>query len=178
VHIRDADVHDLDELRRIELATARTFAPGVLRPHLVRPVPPALLRAAIAASLLWVAEVDSRGVAGFVLVQRQGSSYHIGELDVRPEFGRRGIGTALVAHVSAVAKRAGLRFVTLTTLRHVPWNAPFYARLGFAPVADLRPFRHLQRALLHERRVGLRGSVAMFRVAGSLCRLPVRHGPA
>jgi GNAT superfamily N-acetyltransferase len=171
LRIRDAHSRDLDELGRIELETARAFAPGVLRPHLVKPMPPALLHGALTESLLWVADFGPRGVVGFVLAQRHGASLHIGELDVRPDFGHRGIGTALVVHVSAVAKRLGLRFVTLTTLRHVPWNAPFYGRLGFTPVADLRPFRHLQRALRHERRIGLRGSVAMSRTPGTLSRL-------
>ncbi|RUQ46321.1 GNAT family N-acetyltransferase, partial [Corynebacterium pseudodiphtheriticum] len=28
--------------------------------------------------------------------------------------------------------------VTLTTFKHVPWNAPFYTRLGFKPETDPR----------------------------------------
>jgi len=164
VRIREAERRDVEALRHIELETARRFAPGVLPPHLVRPVPPAELCDAIAASRLWVADDGAGGPLGFVLARRHGASLHVGELDVRPDFGRRGIGTSLVTHVCGVAARLGLRFVTLTTLRDVPWNAPFYAKLGFVRITDLRPFRHLQRALLHERRIGLRGSIAMARV--------------
>jgi len=37
------------------------------------------------------------------------------------------------------AASVGHRFVTLTTFRDVPWNMPFYARLGFVetPAEDL-----------------------------------------
>ena len=31
---------------------------------------------------------------------------------------------------------AGHAFVTLTTFRDVPWNAPFYARAGFRALAN------------------------------------------
>jgi GNAT superfamily N-acetyltransferase len=163
VRIREADGRDVDQLGRIELETARAFAPGVLPPHLVKPVPATQLYGAIATSLLWVADHASNGPVGFVLAERHGASLHIGEVDVRPAFGRRGIGSSLVAHVCEVAARLELRFVTLTTLRDVPWNAPFYMKLGFIRVTNLRPFLHLQRALVHERRVGLHGSIAMFR---------------
>jgi N-acetylglutamate synthase-like GNAT family acetyltransferase len=50
---------------------------------------------------------------------------------VVPESGGSGIGSALLATVCAHARAAGLRAVTLTTFRDVPWNAPFCARRGF-----------------------------------------------
>ena len=56
---------------------------------------------------------------------------HLHELDVRPEYGRRGIGTKLVSAVSDWSKNHGYDSVTLSTFRDVPWNAPFYERLGF-----------------------------------------------
>jgi len=39
------------------------------------------------------------------------------------------------------ARGEGFARVTLTTFRDVPWNAPFYRRLGFEeiPAADLHP---------------------------------------
>lgn len=36
------------------------------------------------------------------------------------------------------ARAQHLRAVTLTTFKHVPWNAPFYRRLGFAIHVDPR----------------------------------------
>ena len=39
------------------------------------------------------------------------------------------------------AKRSGYQQITLTTFRTVPWNMPFYTRLGFVeiPTHELRP---------------------------------------
>lgn len=56
---------------------------------------------------------------------------HLAELSVDPDHGRIGVGAALVEAVAALADRRGLPGVTLTTFRDIPFNAPFYARLGF-----------------------------------------------
>jgi hypothetical protein len=34
------------------------------------------------------------------------------------------------------ATASGYRAITLTTLRHIPWNAPWYQRLGFRALED------------------------------------------
>lgn len=54
---------------------------------------------------------------------------------------RRGIGTTLLEAAAAWAATTPARTLTLTTFRHVPWNAPFYAGRGFAelPAAELGP---------------------------------------
>jgi GNAT superfamily N-acetyltransferase len=66
---------------------------------------------------------------------------HLDELDVDPSHGRRGLGTALVRTVCDWAAASGYSGLTLTTFRGVPWNLPFYARLGFTevPVDGARP---------------------------------------
>src|SRR5262249_57642651 len=50
---------------------------------------------------------------------------------VLPGAARRGIGTRLVSAVCAWAEAQGFSAITLSTFRDVPWNAPFYERLGF-----------------------------------------------
>jgi GNAT superfamily N-acetyltransferase len=88
---------------------------------------------------LWVARADAVAV-GFahvhVLDQR---TAHLEELDVLSEHGRRGLGTRLVEEVCRWAGLAGFERVTLTTFRDVPFNRPFYERLGFRviPMAEL-----------------------------------------
>jgi GNAT superfamily N-acetyltransferase len=47
---------------------------------------------------------------------------------VHPDFMRRGIGAAMVAHLEALARAAGLRQVMLDSTLNA---APFYRRLGF-----------------------------------------------
>ena len=55
--------------------------------------------------------------------------------DVHPDHGRRGLGARLLRAVLDLARARGCGVVTLTTYRDLPWNAPFYARHGFAEVA-------------------------------------------
>ncbi len=57
------------------------------------------------------------------------------EVAVAPAHGRRGIGRALVDEVVAWAAAGGFPSVTLATFRDVPWNAPYYEKLGFEVVA-------------------------------------------
>jgi predicted N-acetyltransferase YhbS len=92
-----------------------------------------------AAGMLWVARVGGRPV-GFALVEDFGTSHHLQELDVAPEYGRQGIGSSLVRKVVEAAAAKGVP-VTLCTFSEVPWNAPFYERLGFVRLSpiDLEP---------------------------------------
>ena len=66
---------------------------------------------------------------------------HLEEIDVHPDHGRRGVGTALMRTVCEWVALSGYSEITLTTFRLVPWNMPFYARLGFEEVPSnaLRP---------------------------------------
>jgi len=92
--------------------------------------------AAQAAGRLWVALVDDVPVGFAHVVLRADGVPHLEEIDVHPAHGRKGLGAALVGAVCAWAAAAGHREVTLTTFRDVAWNAPFYARLGFAVVGS------------------------------------------
>jgi predicted N-acetyltransferase YhbS len=89
---------------------------------------------------------------------------HLEELDVHPDHGWRRLGTRLVRTVCEWASVRGYRAVTLTTFRDVPWNVPFYARLGFeeVPGALLSPALRAiledeaKRGLARSRRVAMR----------------------
>lgn len=80
--------------------------------------------------LLWVATVDETPV-GFALVEMIGGLPHLEELDVLPDYGRQGIGANLVRTICDWARESGIPAITLTTFRDIPWNAPFYQKLGF-----------------------------------------------
>ena len=80
---------------------------------------------------VWVASAEA-GPAGFIVSAPLGPYLHIHELSVDPVHGRLGIGTALLEHVSQAASEQGFDGVSLTTFRDVPFNEPFYAKLGFA----------------------------------------------
>jgi len=112
---------------------------------------------------LWVARGGDGAPVGFALVERVGDEFHLEEIDVLPEHGRRGLGAALVREVCGWAERQAAS-VTLCTFRAIPWNAPFYERLGFkallsgelTPALQGRILEETARGLSPEHRVAMR----------------------
>lgn len=70
----------------------------------------------------------------FIAIGEVDGAIHIHQVSVHPSHARQGIGAALIEHV----RRSG-HAVTLTTFRDVPWNQPYYERLGFRAVTDVSP---------------------------------------
>jgi len=89
-------------------------------------------------------------MAGFLVAQPFSRELHIWEMDVHPRFGRRGIGAGLVRAAQIDARDTGFKALTLTTFRDLPWNAPFYARLGFEEVSALDAHPRLAGELANE----------------------------
>lgn len=94
-------------------------------------------------------------MAGFLVAQPFSRELHIWEMDVHPRFGRRGIGAGLVRAAQIDARNTGFKALTLTTFRDLPWNAPFYARLGFEEVTALDAHPRLAGELANELDDGL-----------------------
>jgi GNAT superfamily N-acetyltransferase len=169
--IRLAAAHELPALAEIERRAGVRFEaipaladlPEVL-------MPPGAFAAGLARGQLWAAvTVADATPVGFAYAEVVDGAVHLDELDVLPEWGRRGIGQALVETVVADARARGLAAVTLTTFRDVPWNAPFYARLGFT-IVDLDALGPGLRAVwAHEAERGLPAAlrVVMRRAVGS-----------
>ncbi len=88
--------------------------------------------------LSWLALANDQPV-GFVLAEAHPSSLFIVELSVDLDWQGKGIGRQLIACVADCARKRGLTALTLTTFRDVPWNAPFYARLGFEMMTRVTP---------------------------------------
>ena len=72
----------------------------------------------------------------FVMVRPVEARLYVEQIDVLPAVERRGIGAGLLAAVGARALAGGLQGLSLSTFREVPWNAPYYRRLGFVDLAD------------------------------------------
>ncbi len=85
----------------------------------------------IIAGNCWVAADKSDRPVAFLAASIEGDSLHIWELGVRSDLQRLGIGSALLDQAIRAGRHQGLAAVTLTTFRGIPWNAPFYERLGF-----------------------------------------------
>ena len=141
--VRLATLGDCEALPAIEHAAAEMFRPLDLIDFENGPdvAPLDYLEAQCRARLLWVATMSDAPV-GFVVADVREGDFYVAELDVHPDHGRKGLGAALMKLASDEAFARGFRRVTLNTFRDVPWNAPFYARLGFTEIAeaDWRPW--------------------------------------
>lgn len=89
-------------------------------------------------------------MAGFLVAEPFRRELHIWEMDVLPTYQRRGIGAGLVRAAMIDARNTGFNALTLTTFRDLAWNAPFYARLGFAEVTALDAHLRLAGELANE----------------------------
>jgi ribosomal protein S18 acetylase RimI-like enzyme len=125
--VRTAGPNDIALVDGIETASDR-----LLEPLGYWPLPtsgPAALAAQKARAAVTL--VAGRPAVGFVRLENVDGHAHIGQLSVVPEYGRLGLGRALVDAGCAWARERGDRIVTLTTFAGVPFNAPWYRRLGF-----------------------------------------------
>jgi GNAT superfamily N-acetyltransferase len=143
--IREALKDELDDLRQLEEDADRLFLEVGIGPF---PVSEEENHFASAAVVL----VSGTPPVGFACVDIVDGLAHLWQLAVHPSSGRRGIGIALVEAVCAWASANGYPAVTLTTFRDVPWNGPFYTRLGFRAIEDLSP--GLEAIRRHERDIG------------------------
>jgi len=165
--IRPGRVADVPALGDVERAAATMFAPYGLAELFSETSEVAKLETAARDGRLRVATGAGGTIVGFALAAVVGGVAHLDELDVHPDHGRRGIGRALIDAVIAWARAHGHRALTLNTMRDVPWNAPYYARLGFVVLPDdalpqaLAELRRLEveHGLPGERRVSMRRSL-------------------
>jgi GNAT superfamily N-acetyltransferase len=125
---------DVPALPAIERAAARLLAGRVPPSILEEATEVEELAAAQAAGRLWVARADDVPVGFAHVVLLSDGTPHLEEIDVDPHHGRRGLGAALVEAVCDWVERERHPGITLTTFRDVPWNLPFYARMGFVVV--------------------------------------------
>jgi GNAT superfamily N-acetyltransferase len=147
--------HDLPLLPAIELAAAQLLAGHAPSTVLRETTSQFELRKARRAGRLWVVLADDAPVGFAHGVLHEKGVAHLEEVDVHPDHGKRGLGRRLVQTVCAWATSHGFDAVTLTTFRDVPWNMPFYARLGFEPVASDGVSAELRSVLDDEMRRGL-----------------------
>lgn len=153
--IVNAQPHQLPDLAAIELSAAQMLTGHAPEHVLAETTPIETFRRAMEAGRLWLALGDGMPV-GVALVEMLADDLpHLDELDVRPEHGRRGLGSALVRAVCGWAVANKFPLLTLTTFRHVAWNMPFYSRLGFAELPPARLRSELQQVVALEASRGL-----------------------
>ncbi|GAA1830986.1 GNAT family N-acetyltransferase [Pseudonocardia alni subsp. carboxydivorans] len=172
--IRPARVADVPALRGIERAAGETFREiGLDVVAEEEPPPAAVLAAYVVAGRAWVAERSAggtsigaersaggtrigaersagTGLVGYLIADLVDGCAHVEQVSVLPSQRGRRIGEGLVEHLAGWARDRGLPALTLTTYRDVPWNGPYWVRLGFreliAPGPGLRAIREHEAA--------------------------------
>lgn len=134
--IRLARPDDLDLLAEVERAASRRFADVGIEEFVGSATPRALLSEAQREARLWVAADEADRPVGFVLAAELDGTAFVEELDVQPSAGGRGLGRRLIDQVALWARARGLAAVTLSTCRDVPFNAPWYQRMGFRVLGE------------------------------------------
>ena len=147
--IRPATQRDLAQVVGVELEAGQLFhAVGMSEVAGHEPAE-ADFRTAIEAERLWVAQLDEE-VVGFIMAEVLDGNAHVAQVSVAPRHGRNGIGRSLVVLVEAWGRHAGSPATTLTTFRDVPWNGPYYARLGYREMEPGAIGPELAAAMEHE----------------------------
>ncbi|MEM9655012.1 MAG: GNAT family N-acetyltransferase [Actinomycetota bacterium] len=132
--IRESTLDDIPELQDIEVDAGELFRLVGLD-TIADDDPPgaSTLAQHINVGTAWTAELDSV-VTGYALASEVDGMGHLDQVSVRRAGAGRGIGRLLIDQVCLWATGRGYDALTLTTFVDVPWNGPYYERLGFQRV--------------------------------------------
>ncbi len=143
VTIRLARADEVETLRQIERSAAQAFKLIEAFSWLAVGEVQSAERheAMIAQGTNFVAAADGDYPVGFLSAEVADGELHIEEISVDHLHQGFGIGRKLIRRAIDEAAARGLAAVTLTTFRTIPWNCPYYERLGFRTLdeADLSP---------------------------------------
>ena len=159
--IKYAEKNHLESLPSIEKAALENFS----KEDIPLQLPTGVISAkefldAQSKDFLWVAVNESNIAVGFLLAAIIDNNFHIMEMDVYPEHGRKGIGTNLLLNVIKEAAARKYQLITLTTFKHLKWNALFYSRHGFKVFKQKQCGKELLTILLKEKQHCLKNRVA------------------
>lgn len=102
----------------------------------------------------WLAEDADGQPVGFLAAERCADELHIAELSIAQAHQQQGLGRRLLERAVTYAHASHCRALTLTTFCDVPWNAPFYARLGFQRLTWQEAGERLRAIIGHEQEIG------------------------
>ena len=154
--IRAARADELERLRAIEVEAGARFAEVGL-PEVAgdEPPPASHLERFRRRGRLWVVTDGDDRPVGYAMARVLDRAGHLEQVSVLPEHQRKGLGRRLIDHVDDWAAGHDLGALTLSTFRDVPWNGPYYERLGFTAVPEDELGPGLRAARRRERRLGL-----------------------
>jgi GNAT superfamily N-acetyltransferase len=116
----------------------------------------------------WVIDDAAGEPVAYLLADVVDGNGHVEQVSVHPAHARQGLGRLLLETLDAWAREHRLPALTLTSYAEVPWNGPYYQRLGFRVLDDACLTPGLRRLREHEATRGLdrRRRVAMWRAVG------------
>jgi GNAT superfamily N-acetyltransferase len=169
IRIRPATREDAAAMAAVEVAAAQRFR-DIGMPDIAdgEPTDVADVLARIDDGRAYVATDEAGACVGFAFYRLlDAHRLYLEELDVAPPHAGQRIGARLIERIITRAAQDGIAQVVLSTFRDPPWNAPYYARLGFHIVDDaslddtLRAIRahHIARGLDETQRVFMRADV-------------------
>ncbi|GCD42027.1 GNAT family N-acetyltransferase [Streptomyces paromomycinus] len=152
--VRPAVPDDLPLLRDIERAAGEAFRAVGMEPIADDEPPslPELARYQEAGRALVVCTAPGGAPLAYLLWEPVDGCAHIEQVSVHPDSARRGLGQALIERAWRDSR---LPSVTLTTFADVPWNAPYYARLGFRVLDEAGLTQGLRAIRRREAELGL-----------------------
>lgn len=103
----------------------------------------------------WVITDDADRPVAYLLLDVVDGNVHVEQVSVHPDHAGQGLGNTLLDTAAAWAQQHGLAALTLTTYANVPWNAPYYRRLGFQIVPEDQMTEGLRRICENEQARGL-----------------------
>ena len=136
--LRPVGLDDLDAVRAVERAAGEPFrALGMDAVADDRPPSMRVLRGVVERGRAWLVEdLESGRIVGYLLGDVVDGCGHVEQVSVDPADRGHRVGRRLVEHFATWSSRRGLPALTLITYAAVPWNAPYYARLGFRTLGD------------------------------------------
>jgi GNAT superfamily N-acetyltransferase len=153
---RPATPQDVASLPALEMASAQRFQNSV-HPAAAdgQPISEGLHAQWLSHEGVWVAESPRGEIAGFVDWIPVALDMYVVELDVHPDHAGKRLGSQLLDALAAFGDRLGFERMVLRTFRDVPWNEPYYRRLGFEPLTHAEEHAELANIRAQEASVGL-----------------------
>ena len=154
--IRLAVPDDLYALQLIETAAGEPFR-DIGMDAVANDPPPSLdeLTTYLGADHIWVMTDAANTILGYAIVEIIDVGVHIEQVSVHPAHSHNGFGAQLIDCIADWAAAHHHDVMTLTTFVDVPWNAPYYERLGFERIPESALSPDLVRVRVHEQASGL-----------------------
>ena len=156
---REAHAH---ELRAIERAGGARFEligmPEVAKGE---PTPATILEDRARNGQLYVAVAGNAALAGFLCWSPKDGMAYIEEISVHPDHAGHRLAAHLIDRLAADL-RGQLALLSLSTFRDVPWNAPYYAKLGFVELPFGSAGPEHRESWRHQEKAGLDMSRRLF----------------